>query len=202
MPPRVKLCGSLGRAPRGARGCVRHRAWQQKIWKPEELHIARWHSPASFAFSALAKTVGGFLTRFHALTKFRFLFPPLCLVRLAAVPRRPRSPAAPQPQRVGNKGRERGPSWWPFTGFEFPWLRSPRSFFLSFFMGFGGFFLVWVCGAVNCFSAGNSCYYLSFITSAEGTFSISPWPHPLNEEGLSGAAAFLSNFSIALYCRS
>lgn len=183
---RVWSAASLSGAPCAELGGPRDKGMTRKIRKPEELHIGRWHSPATIAFSAVTKTVGGFSA---ALVCPHRIALPLSTasarsVRLAAVPRPPRSAPAPQPHSVRNKGRERGPSWWPFTGLEFPWLRSPLAFFLSFFKGFGVFFLGWVCGAVNCFSAGNYCYYLFFITSAEGTFSISPWPHPLNEKGL------------------
>lgn len=170
-------CAELG--VRGTQGMTR------KIRKPEELHIGRWHSPATMLLApgqnrwwfcaARICPPRIFASSFHRL---RSLGPSGCNPAPAALT------PCPAAHSVGNKGRERGPSWWPFTGFKFPWLRSPLAFFLSSFMGFGVFFLCWVCGAVNCFSAGNYCYYLFFITSAEGTFSISPWPHPLNEKGL------------------
>lgn len=116
-----------------------------KIWKPEELYKARWHSPACIALQrggqnrwwfpdALSCPHQNFASFFHCCTWFA--------VWLSPAPAR--VTPAPPPQRVGNKGRERGWSWWPSMGYEFLCLRSPLPFF-SFLYGLYGFFPLSLC---------------------------------------------------------
>lgn len=61
--------GACG-APRAPRVRASRRAGREaELAEQEGLCEARWHSPACIAFQRDARTVGGFLMRFHALTR-------------------------------------------------------------------------------------------------------------------------------------
>lgn len=113
------------------------------------------------------------------------------LVRLAAAPRRPPSAPAPQPHRVGNKGRERGPPWLTLHGV---WVSLIKVTSLFLYELFGVFFPCLECVELSIASRQEILaiiYPLLHQPRVPSLFLLDPTL--LMRRDL-GAAAFLSNF--------